>query len=78
VEPVPNAPAPAARWVNRGRLPLRPGEYRVTVKGDGEPAVRGAAANATAGPRLDGEPNAAFPSGDGAEGSDFFFRLIVN
>ena len=80
-ELLPNAfGSPTARWITRGRAPLRPGEYRVTLKGDGDLAVRAAAsaAGSLPGPRLDGEPNPSFPSGDGAEGSDFFFRLVVN
>ncbi|HEY2990889.1 MAG TPA: DUF6519 domain-containing protein [Candidatus Binatia bacterium] len=62
----------SARWVSTPPQPLPSGNYRVLLKGDGDPAIRSDERR-----RLDGEPQ-QLPSGDDVEGGDFVFQLRVD
>lgn len=73
----------AIRWVLRsppGGAPpsLRRGVHTVALHGDPDPLIAGNTARVTsdAGRPLDGEPS-QIPSGDGADGGTFTFRLVV-
>lgn len=59
------------RWRARDPQTLPTGTYRVTLVGDGTPAIL-----AQHGRRLDGEPN-QLPSGNDVEGGNFDFILQV-
>jgi hypothetical protein len=53
------------------------GEYQVTLFGTLDPIHRRPAITSTTNALLDGEPNAAFPSGNGTPGGNFVFRFVA-
>jgi hypothetical protein len=78
-KPITTTPANVVRiWRQRG---FKHGQYEFVVRGD-PGAANLPTINATDGTRLDGEfPNsggAGWHSGDGSEGGDFAFKLVVN